>query len=78
MILEVIIIEENEYEENHRQEIKCENEKLYFSVSNLCEYPEDAIIGRDLFDASDYIKALNRGIELANKGYSKVVAKENE
>lgn len=49
---------------------------INFGVSNLAECPEDAIIGRDLFNSDDYIRALNKGIELANKGYTKVVAGE--
>ena len=43
-----------------------------FSVSNLNECPEDAIIGRDLFDAEDYIKAVRYGIMLAQQGYTDV------
>lgn len=49
---------------------------INFGVSNLTDCPEDAIIGRDLFDSDDYIRALNKGIELANKGYTKVIAGE--
>lgn len=45
-----------------------------FSAYNLNECPEDAIIGRDLFDAYDYIGALNKGIELAKMGYDSVTA----
>ena len=43
-----------------------------FSVSNLNECPEDAIISRDLFDAEDYIKAVKYGITLAQQGYTDV------
>lgn len=45
-----------------------------FSAYNLNECPEDAIIGRDLFSAYDYIRALNKGIELAKMGYDQVVS----
>lgn len=54
------------------QGIYNEEHKINFGVSNLSECPEDAIIERDLFSADDYIKALNKGIELAKKGYTKV------
>lgn len=43
-----------------------------FDAYNLNECPEDAIIGRGLFDAYDYIRALNKGIELAKMGYDQV------
>lgn len=46
--------------------------KFYFSVCNLDECPEDAIIGRDLFDATDYLQALRLGIKLAKAGYDDV------
>jgi hypothetical protein len=46
--------------------------KNIFSVYNLNECPEDAIIGRDLFDAYDYIRAVRYGIELAKQGYDEV------
>lgn len=43
-----------------------------FDVYNLSECPEDAIIGRDLFDGHDYISALTRGMELAKQGYTEL------
>lgn len=46
------------------------NDMMKFSVSNLCECPEDAIIGRDLFDADDYIRAVRIGMMLAQEGYT--------
>ena len=41
-----------------------------FSVHDLCECPEDAIIGRDLFDADDFIYAVRFGMDLRDKGYT--------
>ena len=38
--------------------------------SNEC--PEDAVIGRDLFDEKDFIKAVKLGMELAKQGYDDV------
>lgn len=35
----------------------------------------EAIVGQNLFDISSIIGALNRGIELANEGYTQVAAK---
>lgn len=56
------------------QSISDKNNDLYFGVFNLSECPEDAIIGRDLFTADDYISALNKGIMLGQMGYNKVIA----
>lgn len=54
------------------QIINDKENNIHFSVCNLQECPEDAIIGRALFDVDDYVKALNKGIELAKKGYTSV------
>lgn len=40
-----------------------------FSVYNFSECPEDAIIGRGLFDGYDYINAVKYGMDLAKAGY---------
>ena len=53
--------------------LKDENGKVIFSVCNLSETPEDAIIRRDLFSAGDYLDAVRLGIKLANFGYTDVV-----
>ena len=49
-----------------------DNDAQVFSTYNLNECPEDAIIGRDLFDASDYLRAVQYGINLAKQGYNKI------
>lgn len=54
------------------QNVVNEENDISFGVCNLSECPEDAIIGRDLFDVEDYIRALNKGIELAKNGYDKI------
>lgn len=46
--------------------------KTIFSVCNLCECPEDAIIGRDLFDAHDFVRAVEYGMKLAKDGYTSI------
>lgn len=45
-------------------------DNMVFSVWNLDECPEDAIIGRDLFDEHDFIKAVKLGMKLAQEGYT--------
>lgn len=68
-------IEEQEDYDSGRvgyQKVSNEEGKHLFSVWNLTECPEDAIIGRDLFDASDYINAVRFGMELAKVGYDDI------
>ena len=48
---------------NKRYQIINDKENnIHFSVCNLRECPEDAIIGRDLFDVDDYVKALRNRV----------------
>lgn len=49
-----------------------------FLVSDLSECPEDAIIGRDLFDADDFIYAVRLGMNLRDKGYTDLQITEQE
>lgn len=68
-----LVEDEDEYGDVFYQKLYDKEEQFaFFTVSNLNECPEDAIISRDLFDASDYIKAVMRGIELAKQGYTGV------
>lgn len=68
----------DDYEDIREQELYNEIEKINFSVYNLADCPEDAIIGRDLFTADDYIDALCKGMELAKKGYTDIEINEIE
>lgn len=68
----------DDYGDVRGQELSNKNEKISFIAYNLCECPEDAIIGRDLFTADDYISALSLGIELAQKGYTDIEINEIE
>lgn len=54
---------------DYEKVIDADTGKELFYVYNLAECPEDAIIGRNLFDGSDYIRAVEYGIELAKQGY---------
>lgn len=49
-----------------------QNDEMVFSAWNLDEFPEDAVIGRDLFDEMGFIKAVQLGISLAKQGYDDV------
>ena len=68
----------DDYEDVRGQELHNEIEKINFSVYDLADYPEDAIIGRGLFTADDYIDALCKGMELAKKGYTDIEINEIE
>jgi hypothetical protein len=66
-----LYVEESDFEGITYEEVSDGNKSL-FTVSNLDECPEDAIIRRSLFDAYDYLKAVRYGIELAKQGYDEV------
>lgn len=59
------------------QELDDKENGINFSVHNLNWDPEDALIQRELFNAQDYVETLNKGIELAKKGYTSVVIENN-
>lgn len=59
----------NWFEEVSRQELCDKNEEV-FTCYNLAS--EDAIIGRGIFDADDFVKAVKYGIELAKEGYDDI------
>ena len=49
-----------------------DGDKLLFDVYNLTDCPEDAIVGRSLFDSSNWIDAVRFGMELVRQGYDDV------
>ena len=61
-------IDEPEYQELWDPE----NRTCLFTVSNLWECPEDAIIGRALCDADDAKDLMLYGIKYANAGYDSI------
>ena len=75
-----IKVYEDDFGDVRGEEIEKNEENISFSVFNLDECPEDAIIGRNLFTTDDYIRAVNQEIELAKKGYTGVAyyAEQNE
>ena len=46
-----------------------DNFKGEFFIQNLWDCPEDACIGRDLFNVDDFLEAIRFGMDLARKGY---------
>ena len=45
---------------------------IYYNVFDLWEYPEDAVLGRDLFTAEEFIKTIKLGMHLAKEGYENI------
>ena len=72
----VVNQETDEYDDVCYESIN--NGMMAFSVGNLNECPEDAIIGRDLFDADDYIRAVRTGMRLAQEGYTDLDVEYNK
>lgn len=66
----------DDYDSLRGQTLINKDEDIYFDVYNLDECPEDALIERNLFNADDFVRVLNKGIELAQKGYTKVIIGE--
>ena len=63
----------NEYGDIINEKLWSENNhNVHFYVCNLNDCPEDAIIGRDLFNVSDYINTLKLGMKLAQEGYTEI------
>lgn len=63
--------------ENHAQKVWSDNtdEKLWYYVYDLVDYPEDATIERDLFSGKSFIEAVKLGFRLAQRGYDSIVVK---
>ena len=74
----IIKFSDNNNYDHRRQKVwsNNEDEKVRFSVSDMTEWPEDAIIGRDLFDANDFIAALKLGFAIAKRGYDCITVEE--
>ena len=75
--LKLLFNEEKGWEENC-EILTNKEEHINFVARDLSSTPEDAIIWRGIFDADDYIKSLNKGMELAKKGYSSIEVIEEE
>lgn len=67
----IIKLTDNNKDEGRRQEVWSSNhdEDVWFCARDLNETPEDAVIGRDLFDAQDFIEAVRLGFRIAQRGY---------
>lgn len=74
MKLHVEILEDcDRWGDVYHQKVVCtEAPDVNYSVHDLCDCPEDAIIYRDLVSAYDYIDILKLGMRLAFDGYTDI------
>ena len=71
----IVFEESSEWEGVFHQELWDPDRKsCLFSVSNLWECPEDAIIGRALHNSQDARFLIEHGIEYAKEGYDSIEA----
>lgn len=74
-----IFEEADSYGSVHHQGVinKDTNEVLY-AISNMSECPEDAVIGRGLFTADEYVDAIRFGMNLASQGYTDIIVERDK
>ena len=74
----IVKFSDNNNDEHRRQKVWSDNvdEKVKYYVYDLTECPGDAIIGRDLFDARDFIRVLQLGFTIAKRGYDCITVEE--
>lgn len=64
----IILKVETEDEDYYTTQTLFANDQSIASVSDLCECPEDAIIGRDLVDCNDIKEWIKYGYDAAKRG----------
>lgn len=70
--------EDYDYYYKHHKVTDPATSKEVFYAGNLADCPEDAIIGRCIFDAYNWLDAVKFGMELARQGYVDVVMNEGK
>lgn len=65
----------------------CQKQRLYstdceipvaFLAFDLNEYPEMATLNKELFNAEEYVKALELGMKLAKAGYTSITVEQTQ
>ena len=64
----VIRVEEDNDDDCFTSQTLFENDVEIANVSDLCDCPEDAIIGRDLVDCNDIQEWIKYGYDAAKRG----------
>lgn len=75
MVKNLILFESlgSKWSECRHQELWDPDKKqVLFLVSDLCECPEDAIIGRALYDGEDVSSFIETGMRYSREGYSSI------
>ena len=74
----IVKFSDNNNYDRRRQKVWSDNEdeKVKCRFRDLNDCPEDAIIGRDLFDANDFIATLKLGFAIAKRGYDCITVEE--
>ena len=69
----LLLVVDQQTDFGHSQQLwDIEKEYSIYSVSDLWECPEDAIIGRALHDAGDAFDLIEIGFKYASEGYTKI------
>lgn len=64
----ISIIMEDKWTEYSQRVTSPVDPRIHYHVNNLDECPEDAIIGRDLVSAYEWLDAVRLGMQLAREG----------
>ena len=78
MILPITVstLMEDEWTVDYQRVTSPVDPRIYYSVCNLCDCPEDAIIGRDLVSAYEWLDAVRLGMQLAREGVTELEVTE--
>ena len=72
----ISIIMEDKWTEYSQRVTSPVDPRIHYRVNNLNECPEDAIIGRDLVSAYEWLDAVRLGMELAREGVTELEVTE--
>lgn len=72
MVKNLILFGNLNGERNHEELWDPDKKQLLFSVSDLWECPENAIIGRALHDGEDASSLIETGMRYSKEGYSSI------
>lgn len=68
----ISIIMEDKWTEYSQRVTSPVDPRIHYYVNNLNECPEDAILGRDLVSAYEWLDAVRLGMELAREGVTEL------
>ena len=69
----IVLFEKENWAGDYKQELWDVDEKrVLYSVYDLSEYPEDAIIGRNLVSGNDALDLIKLGMHYSKMGYDEI------